>query len=69
MKKYTLIAIIMALSIFNVVVALANNGDNGNKGCQSLIGCSGSATCGSDGVASGCYIACTNEAQIFCPRQ
>jgi len=69
MKKYTLIAVIVALSVFNVVVGLAQDPEpEGNAGCQSLANCSGQALCNSPGQSSGCSIACNNGAQITCPR-
>jgi len=71
MKKYMLIAVVVALSVFNVVVAFAQDAeiDLGNIGCQSLNGCTGGAVCNSPGQSSGCYIACNNGAQISCPRE
>jgi hypothetical protein len=69
MKKYTLIAVVFALSIFNVVSAFAQLEGEGNMGCRSLSGCTGQATCESPGTVTDCYIACDNGAQIFCPTK
>lgn len=69
MKKYTLIAVVVALSIFNVVVGLAQDPESENAGCQSLSGCNGAALCNSPGQSTGCFIACNNGAQITCPHQ
>ncbi len=70
MKKYMLIAVVLALSIFNMAVAFAQDLEiEGGMGCQSLSGCIGSASCNSPGQASGCNIACQNGAQLFCPRE
>lgn len=70
MKRYTLIVILVVLSVFNLVGTMtqSTSANVGNLGCQSLGGCSGGALCNSPGEASGCYIACNNGSQISCPR-
>lgn len=68
MKKYTLIAVVVVLSIFNVAIALADDPELENAGCQSLSACGGFAVCNSPGQSTGCFIACNNGAQITCPR-
>lgn len=67
MKKYTLIVVVLVLSIFNVVGALANQG--GKRSCSDF-GCSSGASCGGDkdNTATGCNISCQDGTIIVCPR-
>lgn len=70
MKKYTLIAVVLVLSLFNLAGAFIQSAsaDDGNIGCQSLAKCRGVAVCNSDGYASGCFISCDNGASVNCPE-
>jgi hypothetical protein len=70
MKKYTLIAVVLALSLFNLVGALtdqasANNG--GKLSCDKLAGCGSFASCPGRGSATGCNIVCEDGSFIGCP--
>lgn len=70
MKRYTLIAAVLVLSVFNLVGAFtqraaANLG--GGLKCSHLTGCGTSAGCPGRGSASGCNIFCDDHSTVFCP--
>jgi len=71
MRKHLLIIMVVALTALNLAGSMIQSSradESGNMGCQSLPGCNGSAKCDSPGSSSGCSIACTNGAQILCPK-
>jgi len=69
MKKYMLIAVVVALSVFNVVVAFAQDLELESKQkCDSLAGCGSNAACSGRGTPSGCTIVCEDRVIIECPH-
>lgn len=71
MRKYLLLTVFIGISILNISGYLlqAGRGDGeGEAGCPSLQNSAGTATCGSPGSDSGCVIACTNGATVYCKR-
>lgn len=68
MKKYTLIGVVVALSIFNLAVALAQDPEfEAPLKCESLTGCRTSAQCPGTGTPSGCNVACADGSFVICP--
>jgi hypothetical protein len=69
MKKYMLIAAILALSVFNIVGFLTQPvaANLGGLKCNNLTGCGSSAQCPGKGSASGCSIFCEDHSYISCP--
>lgn len=69
MKKYTLIAVVLVLSLFNLAGALTDqtSANLGGLGCDKLAGCGSHASCNGRGSATGCNITCQDGTFIGCP--
>lgn len=70
MKKNILIAVVVVLSVFNLIGAMtqSTSANVGKLECSDLTGCGSSASCPGKGTVSGCNIVCEGGESITCPR-
>ncbi|MFV0387611.1 MAG: hypothetical protein ACK5NT_02555 [Pyrinomonadaceae bacterium] len=69
MKNFLILAtLVFSLAILSGIIfqQKISANDRGDLGCDDLMNCSGTASCGTPGVVNGCKITCQGEEIINC---
>ena len=69
MKRYLLIAVIVAFSAFNLVSAYTQSAsaNEADLSCASA-GCPKGPGCGTSGIESLCNLSCSDGVLVICPK-